>query len=81
MVRGGDGKRASKQKLPRSADGEVLQTVLGFGAGAGVGAGAGGGTESKASLLYERHRTWKGLFKFAPRHERTSGGAGTETEA
>jgi hypothetical protein len=81
LVRGGDGKRASKQKLPRSADEEVLQTVLGFGAGAGVGAGAGGGTESKASLLYERHRTWKGLFKFAPRHERTSGGAGTETDA
>ena len=75
LVRGGGGKGASKQKLPCSADGEVLQSVL------GSGTGAGGGTESGASLLYERHRTWKGLFTFAPKHERTRGGVGMETKA
>jgi hypothetical protein len=37
-------------------DGELLQAVGVVDGGA-------------ATLLYERHRTWKGLFTFAPKHE------------
>eukprot|EP00729_Bicosta_minor_P018843 gene18843-12641_t len=63
---GGDG-GTGKRKLRRSGDGELLQA-------AGVTATAAGGTRG-VSLLYERHRTWKGAFAFAPKYEPLGGGA------
>jgi hypothetical protein len=58
---GGTGKRTRRQP----EDGELLQTVCVTGGGGGGGGGSGG----RASLLYERHRTWKGAFTFAPKYE------------
>jgi ankyrin repeat protein len=56
----GDCGGMGKRKLQRSEDDKLLQAV---------GVGGGGGAGAAASLVYERHRTWKGLFKFAPKYE------------
>jgi hypothetical protein len=57
---GGTDKRTRRQP----EDGELLQTV-----GVTGGGGGGGSSGGQASLLYERHRTWKGAFTFAPKYE------------
>jgi len=53
----------TKRKLRHSEDGELLQAV---GVTAAAAAANGCGT---VPLLYERHRTWKGLFMCAPKYE------------
>jgi uncharacterized protein YaaQ len=58
----------TKRKLRRSDDGALLQA-------AGVAPTATDGSR-RASLLYERHRTWKGAFRFAPKYELMGGVGG-----
>jgi hypothetical protein len=62
------GTDGTKRKLRRSEDGALLQV-------AGVAPTATDGSR-RASLLYERHRTWKGAFTFAPKYEPMGGGSG-----